>query len=275
VCLAFPPSFPTVKYYIFPFYKGNVDCFKLLIDSGASVSCFDQWGRTPLQTALAHDNKSILGFAKSTYLLPDKSEPIYESPSSLSLVQHSIDLRFELELAVASRRKESSDSASLEFPGDAVLNLKHLEISQQRVATYSEHKKRTPLSKLIEFPGDIDRLKDLLSKVDEIDINGKDMYGWAAVHKFASWDKIDSLQELIRIMPDPQDLNIRGGPDDFTCLHSAVDSGAFRSIRFLLGQSAMDEAQRDKRNRTPQDLAEMNNMAEEYRAALELADGFT
>lgn len=49
--------------------------------------------------------------------------------------------------------------------------------------------RQRPLSKLVEYPGDVAAITALLGEAD-VNAAGKDMFGLAAVHKFASWDKV-------------------------------------------------------------------------------------
>lgn len=57
------------------------------------------------------------------------------------------------------------------------------------------------LSKLIEYPGDPDQLRLLLTE-RKVNPAGKDMLGYTALHKFSSWDKVDLLEILC-----PQKIN--------------------------------------------------------------------
>lgn len=58
---------------------------------------------------------------------------------------------------------------------------------------------RQSLSKLVEFPGDVDCVRQMLECQSPcaVDPAGKDMFGVAAIHKFSSWNKVDLLKLLV------------------------------------------------------------------------------
>jgi len=64
------------------------------------------------------------------------------------------------------------------------------------------------LSKLVEFPGDPTKLKELLSD-PSVALNGKDMYGITALMKFAAWNKVDLLHLLLPLL-DSEEVNTTG-----------------------------------------------------------------
>lgn len=102
-------------------------------------------------------------------------------------------------------------------------------------------KNKTPLSKMIEYPGDPALVTSLL-KTDanpQIDPAGKDMLGYSALHKFASWDKIDLLEMLLPHLTSDDICQPAGWSHQSsylgqTVLHLCVDACAWRTLRYLL-----------------------------------------
>ena len=70
---------------------------------------------------------------------------------------------------------------------------------------------RAALSKLVEFPGDVDSVRQMLEQQIPVAVDpaGKDMFGVAAIHKFSAWNKVDLLQLLIPYLTLTE-LNSRG-----------------------------------------------------------------
>jgi ankyrin repeat protein len=118
----------------------------------------------------------------------------------------------------------------------------------------------------MEYPGDPDRLITLLND-PTVDPNGRDMFGWTALHKFASWDKVDLIDILLTLSPCPIDLNCQGGPDQFSCLHCAVDMGAKRAVSYLISTTGIDISIQSKQGMTPYQLSV-------YKGYQEIADLF-
>eukprot|EP01034_Spumella_vulgaris_P024026 gene24026-30322_t len=113
------------------------------------------------------------------------------------------------------------------------------------------------LSKLIEYPGDPVRMSTYLTN-DTVSIHGRDMFGLTALHKVASWDKVDLLDMLL-LHTSTDDVLINapsGSADGFTPLHMCVDSGACATAMRLLADSRVDLSTTDKLGRTALALAE-------------------
>eukprot|EP00981_Chlorochromonas_danica_P004737 scaffold954_cov173-Ochromonas_danica.AAC.23 len=110
------------------------------------------------------------------------------------------------------------------------------------------------LSKFVEFPGDREQLAIWLKSPNDMpyNINGKDMFGLTALHKFAAWDKVDLL-DLLLACPEIQ-LNLIA-PNVGTALHSAVEMGAEGAVRRLLQEPSLDCNALDSKQRTALDLA--------------------
>ena len=68
---------------------------------------------------------------------------------------------------------------------------------------------------------------------------GRDMFGLAAIHKFAAWDKVDLLDELLPHLTDAE-LSA-ADKEGKTALHHAAEAGAVRAARRLLAETYVDE----------------------------------
>jgi len=94
------------------------------------------------------------------------------------------------------------------------------------------------LSKLVEYPGDAAEVRRLLES-GECAAGGRDMFGLAAIHKFAAWDKVDLLDALL---PHLTDAELSAAyKEGKTALHHAAEAGAVRAARRLLAETYVDE----------------------------------
>ena len=95
-------------------------------------------------------------------------------------------------------------------------------------------KRKVPLSKLVEYPGDPASVASLLASESDpcVDPGGRDMLGYTALHKFASWDKIDLIELLLPHLS--YDDVVQTTKDGYSVLHLCVDAGAWRSLKYLL-----------------------------------------
>jgi hypothetical protein len=112
---------------------------------------------------------------------------------------------------------------------------------------------RIALSKLVEFPGDPVKLSEWLHCRSDIDFGGKDMYGLAAIHKFASWNKVDLLELLLPVLTVEQ-INAHGGSNHYHCLHWCVDMNAMSALTWLLNNDLVDKTVVDRNGKTYLDL---------------------
>ena len=85
---------------------------------------------------------------------------------------------------------------------------------------------RRALSKLVDFPGDVEEIRKHLDNSGEIDPAGNDAYGLSAIHKFASWNKTVLLDLLIPKLT-PAQLNA-ADKEGKTALHWAVEMASVR-----------------------------------------------
>lgn len=112
----------------------------------------------------------------------------------------------------------------------------------------------------------------MIGDPDHFDVDGRDLFGLAALHKLSAWDKPDLLALLLPAPSpsSPSSLHQRADPllktrrEGFNCLHCCVDMRAQRSLVWLLDAALapLTRAERrqlrggkDEKGRTPLELA--------------------
>lgn len=117
-------------------------------------------------------------------------------------------------------------------------------------------KKKVSISQRMEYPGDVTEIAKMINDTDNFSAAGKDYCGLTALHKAASWNKIDILDLLLapNVLQVDQ-VNETGGTEQFSVLHFAVDMNAVSSLRRLLEDPRIDRDVKDKRGRTAKEYA--------------------
>ena len=106
---------------------------------------------------------------------------------------------------------------------------------------------RKALSKLVDFPGDVDEITRHLDDPSSVDPDGPDAYGLCAIHKFASWNKTVLLDLLLpKLSPGGIDRKDKEGK---TALHWAVEMASVAAVKSLVKNGADAEA-KDGKGRT-------------------------
>lgn len=113
-----------------------------------------------------------------------------------------------------------------------------------------------PLSKMMEYPGDIALLRNLPllpsgNGTVYYDANGKDSFGLAAIHKACAWHQLDVLTYLL--CAEGVDVNISAAANvsmAFTPLHMAVDSSCLPAAQLLLSDPRIEKNKEDNLHRT-------------------------
>ena len=230
-------------------------------DSCTLLQAVDKWGRNPIDVAIENGYTLVITYFETTYpeLHQQSIHRVNSSITHTDEVNNKIssqcvvkDIQNELLQSKLFQRsqksassthdvsKASDSSAALEPTPPLIPPSSQLPPPSIHTVTIIPPTPSSPppprptpraLSKLIEYPGDPDRLIALLAD-PTVDPQGKDMYGWTALHKFASWDKTDLLDILLTTV-DNIDVNVRGH-DQFTCIHAAVDMNAIHAVRYLL-----------------------------------------
>lgn len=170
-----------------------------------------------------------------------------------TLLQLSTELRQKLSIPSSAE----SDSVGVFGLAKTVTEEKHMFGSEEeqkpsllpvtQPATTATLRPKTALSKLVEFPGDPQRVAALLQD-EGVALNGKDMYGITALMKFAAWNKVELLQMLLPRLT-VQEVNATGGKQRLPLLHYCVDMDAWEALSLLLEDRRVDLGACDEHGR--------------------------
>ncbi len=274
--------------------QGNESALKVLVQMGCDQSLKDKWNRTAADVAienghqeLAHTilNESYISSTDSTATSRSQDQQagplhnptvIHEFMRSLAakgssgstdqrqpqptiLVKHIFNEFIDVLPSATSDSSHSSPAVGSTASSSSAP-------SRGTAAADSADWRKIALSKRLEYPGDPVQLAAWIQRSTgecgdaesrerhERFLNGRDMFGLAALHKCASWAKTDLLALLLEC-PEVDRNACAGGPEGFTALHFAVEAGAARAVRCLLSDSLVDPHVRDKKGRTALELA--------------------
>lgn len=268
--------------------SGDAQLLRALFPLEIDQSVRDQWGRTAADIAVQMEHHALLGedlLSRRFFTPPPDAS---HSTSTPHLPPHPssflvTDLKKALQLRAAptephrsrqlpdptrgrpvttvvksifadSTRLEPSSSSAAPPVQDHVASSAALHRSVQPVA------RKTALSKVIEFPGDANFLQAVLHSQDcSYDINGKDMFGLTALHKFAAWNKVELLDMLLA--QDSIEVNVSGGKIG-TPLHAAADMAALAAVSRLLQDPRLDRNALDSCGRTAAEVARQKGYVE-------------
>ena len=168
--------------------KGAGRAAGLLLEAGASLLLKDKWGRGPVD--VAHDNgeNSLVGVF-SGFLAKQPAE-LQAQVTALTEEYKKVK---NSRPAIEEGKKAEQAKIIFGALGGALKGLKKVDVQEKTMfakaegATESKATMATPgrvLSKLIDFPGDVEEIKKHLA--NGVPANGKDAYGLTALMKFAS-----------------------------------------------------------------------------------------
>jgi ankyrin repeat protein len=247
---------------------GNVVITDLILKAGADLDIVDNWGRNPVDVAIEHGEKSLIEYFKLNYpnLVSNYHSNLTRNDGyPLKPIDILEDLQQELKQSKLFDRRECLDPNSNENLSAPINTVIPLTPQVASIVTNMTSRaivsapNRQPLSKMVEYPGDPELLTLSLSN-PEVDPNGKDMFGWTALHKFASWDKVDLVEILLSKSRDYIDINMCAGPNKFTPLHVAIDMGATRTAHYLLHHEDINISIVDKNGNTALSLAKIKSL---------------
>lgn len=225
---------------------GHENVLRVLIAGKCDVNLKDQWGRTPLRTARECGETGVVNLLQEVGA-EDDGGPVTNltnQPQVLKTVQRDIAREFMEVVQTIKVEKQVPDVDLSNVMGRVTLQPKSAVKPAQRAA----------LSKMVEYPGDPHAISKMLHS-GQFDPAGKDMFGWTALHKFAAWNKKD-LIELLAPFLSIEEINLKGGVELFSPLHSAVEMAAEQSLIALTHLPGVDIRSTDKCGRTPLQLAE-------------------
>jgi len=234
--------------------KAAAKAARLLLDRGASVLTRDNWKRGPLD--VSRDNReSPLIDVFETYLA---ARPELEAKVAAASAELKEDKERESSAHDSSATRSAAKNAIFGQLGS--VKLKKTSTAEKTMFLKQKPKipptnaagdGRTGLSKLVDFPGDRDDITRHLANDSEIDPAGKDAYGLAAIHKFASWNKPDYLDMLLPHLSKEQ-LNATC-PEGKTALHWAVEMASVASVKTLL-KAGIDKDAKNQQGFTVQHI---------------------
>ena len=265
----------------------------LLLENGASLALVDKWYRGPLN--VSHDNaeNSLVQVLKHHIEKPGNEE-IKKATEEITANYKSNQKQYEEEQQQSKDKQKSAILGALGLGGankgngggggllaalggvslkKTVMKEKTMFMKSEGVAgkggasTYNVTSKR-PLSKLCEFPGDLDEITKWVED-DKIDLNGTDAFGLLAIHKFASWNKTVFLELLLPKL-SPADMN-KQCPEGKTALHWAVEMAAVGAVKLLV-RHGVDRSIVDGKGRTVHtilDSVEQSNVIKRLKEALQ------
>mmetsp|Transcript_14340 Transcript_14340/g.43034 ORF Transcript_14340/g.43034 Transcript_14340/m.43034 type:complete len:292 (-) Transcript_14340:254-1129(-) len=106
---------------------------------------------------------------------------------------------------------------------------------------------RRALSKLIDFPGDKEAIAGHLANSAKIDPAGADSYGLTALHKFASWNKVEYIEMLLPHL-SPEAIGAKD-PEGKNALHWAVEMASVGAVKALV-RAGINVEERDGKGHT-------------------------
>ena len=237
--------------------KGAARAAALLLEANASLLEVDKWHRGPVD--VAHDN------GENSLVEVFKTHLAKQSPELQANVKKVTEeyLKVKNDKPVISEDKKQ-EQAKMIFSGlgSALKGLKKTEITEKTMFAKSEGKvssgiqldaKSTGkvLSKMIDFPGDKEEIKSHLAN-KEVNPGGRDAYGLTALHKFASWNKVEFIDLLLPHLTKEQ-INEQD-PDGKTALHWACEMASVAAVSRLMECPDIDSTIKDAKGRTPMDI---------------------
>lgn len=209
---------------------------RLLLEHGASLLVPDQWERGPMDVSRENaENQLVVTFQEYLAVHPELREAVEE----------------RTKLCLERAKPIETDSANKAAKNAVLGHLGGVKL-KKTVTTektmFAPQKKRlpsdvakatngrTPLSKLVDFPGDVEEIRAHLDNAAKIDPAAPDAYGLTALHKFASWNKAPLLELLLPHLSN-DDLAAKD-PAGKTALHWAVEMASVATVKLLIRAGA-------------------------------------
>jgi ankyrin repeat protein len=232
--------------------KGAVNSVNLLLGAGASLVVLDKWGRGPCDVSYDNsENPLVEVFKKHLGANPDVAAAVadvtkrYREESSKPVYTDTANVAAKAAILGALGGGGNGLNKGGLLGGIAGLKLKKTTTNHKSMFGDTEGKitangsgkdaasdGRRALSKLIDFPGNLEEITAHLNDAANIDPAGKDFYGLPALHKFASWNKTEYMNILIpKLTAEELSMQDRDGK---TALHWAVEMAAVAAVKLLV-----------------------------------------
>ena len=253
--------------------KAAAKTANLLLSLGASLAVPDKWGRGALD--VSHDNAENPIVATLTSYLHDRSRCSEEQSNAVI----ALTAAYKAETARQNQPQDGADiqvtaarnkvlAQSLFSGGIGGLGGVKLKKTNTVLKTMFKADEGIPhsglmatatvpsdgrkaLSKLVDFPGDLEEIKAHLQHPEAVNPAGKDSFGLTALHKFASWNKTEYIDLIIPCL-SREDLETKC-PEGKTALYYAVEMAAVASVKTLVAAGASPDAV-DKNGRSIMDV---------------------
>jgi ankyrin repeat protein len=133
--------------------------------------------------------------------LPIKGEDLKQEEAEQARVAQR-DAVFSTFASIASSKKKDLK------PTTTVVKRMFTDAEGRVVSSYSSNAKsdtdeskdiRIPLSKLVEYDTPYATIAAALADTDGVNAGGVDMYGLSALHKFASWNRVEAIALLLEL----------------------------------------------------------------------------
>ncbi|OQR98690.1 hypothetical protein ACHHYP_08207 [Achlya hypogyna] len=229
--------------------KSAAKTANVLLANGALLSVTDKWNRGPKD--VSHDNAENPIVATFNEYLEDRTRCSQEEFDRVAAI--SAAYRAETAPAPPSVADLTKKVSIFGLGGLGQVKLKKTTTVLKTMfkadegttfsgrATVDSDDERRPLSKLIDFPGDLEDIRLQLSKTtiltkEGVNPAGADAYGLTALHKFASWNKSEYLDALIPHLTKDE-LNAKC-PEGKTALHYAIEMASAGAVKTLVAAGA-------------------------------------
>ena len=271
--------------------KGAAKAAKLLLSYGAKMTVTDKWNRGPIDVSRDNaENPLVSVFNEYLDSNPEEKAKVMEitkkyKDENLDLAEQQAEAKLKAKSAIFGAlggggicglgglgglggvKLKKTTMVEKQMFGEQSTNL----ATKSKSDTTDQVKAKTPvrlaLSKLIDFPGDLEEIKKHLEDPN-IDPAGKDSFGLAAIHKFASWNKTSYLDLIIPKL-STDELNAVSS-DGKTALHWAVEMAAVGSVRTLVN-AGINPDTKDNKGQSVGDIldnVESSGVIERLKSAL-------
>eukprot|EP00948_MAST-09A_sp_MAST-9A-sp1_P003378 g3378.t1 len=260
--------------------KASAKTCKLLLDSGASLLAVDQWGRGPMDVSRENaenpllkvfnaflDREENLHLRTQVENITKKQKekaaakvPVAKEAAQMKAQRVELFNKFDFSKVKLKKTKTvektmfaKSEGKVKDSPAAGTTTSGKSKSTSSSTAMKSTGPRKIALSKLIEFPGDVEEVKKHLANIDGVAPGGKDAFGLPALHKFASWNKVELIEMLVPRLTAEEVLAT--DPEGKTALHWAVEMAAVGAIKVLRRAPANIPCTiKDKKGKTVDDI---------------------
>ncbi|GBG28202.1 Ankyrin repeat domain-containing protein 6 [Hondaea fermentalgiana] len=240
--------------------KDAVKAAQLLLDQGAAMDIADKWGRGPYDVSRENGENGLVKVFEAW--LEDQDAETRAAVEKITTAFRSENQRSGAVMHEDAKAQFATRANMLKTGlAGALAGLKKVSITEKTMFAKAEghvadsasgkpdaRSRGKVLSKLIDFPGDVEEIENYLADA-AVDAGGADAYGLTALHKFASWNKVE-LIEMILPHLSKEDINAQD-PEGKTALHWACEMASVAAVTRLVACPDVDPEVKDKKGRTP------------------------